>query len=194
MLNQVQKWPFVSQTSSAANTSTSQIGKNMMNNKIICRCRQIYRHLVQWLVFPSRFFQCCLLLKKAMWTWICLLCRNRSCRPWANLPDLSRTWLTVACWSSIWKSGTTQPGTGLGTVNALWVINHLLPSRGVSPQLLIVIINAVLFFLFTQNMIFSVDRSLWKFLSTCYIVSWRFRACMACDIRMMRIWMSLPAC
>ena len=76
--------------------------------------KNICRHLMKWLVFcPHPFFQICLLLKITTWTWISHQCQSRSCRLWANLQNLSRIWLTAACWSYTWKSGMTQPSTRL---------------------------------------------------------------------------------
>ena len=176
----------MSWTSHAANTDISQIGQNTMNNKIVRRFKQICGHLVQWLVFSAHFFQCCLLPKRATWTWIFPQCRSRSCRLWANLPNLSRIWLTAACWSYTWKSGMTQPSPGLCSLNAQWVINHLLLS-GECHQFW-----CCPFFLHWTWFLVLISHG--KSFSACAVLSaWWFSVCMACDISMMWIWMSLPA-
>ena len=91
--------------------------------------KSLCRRLMKWWVFcPHLFLQICLLLKITLWTSISLQCQSRLCRLWANLPSLSRIWLTAACWSYTWKSGMTSSSTRLRDLNALWVINHSLLS------------------------------------------------------------------
>lgn len=161
----------MSWTSNAANPSISQIGQNnMMSNKITCHFKKKKPVGIQWhkwLVFcPHPFFQCRLLLKKATWTWISPQCQSRSCRLWANLPNLSRIWLTAACWSCIWKSGMTQQRDG----NTPWVMRHWIRAFLGSITLMQGSYYWCPFFL-TLNTISSVIQPLLNILSTGYIVN-----------------------
>lgn len=132
--------------------------KSYVISKTICR------HLMKWLVFcPHPFFQICLLLKITTWMWISRQCQSRSCRLWANLQNLSRTWLTAACWSYTWKSGMTQPSTRLW-FNCTVGHKSLTDVWRVSLSFLVRIID-VFFFLHWKWFLVL------KFLSTCCIVN-----------------------
>ena len=121
--------------------------KSYVISKSLCR-----RLMKRWVFCPHLFLQICLLLKITRWTLISLQCQSRLCRLWANLPSLSRIWLTAACWSYTWKSGMTSSSTRLRDLNALWVM---------SSSIFVLIMDVVLFLIL--KVIFSVIQSLLVF-------------------------------
>lgn len=174
----------MSWTSNAANTSISQIGKNMMSNRVRCHFKQIYRYLVQWLIFSSPSFSVVSCSREpyehgssssvradhADSEWTCQI-----------LPGYG--WPLLAgptSGSQVWHSQAQDC-----SLNVSWVIYHLLFPRKCHHNL-----SLMPFFLLT--VIFSVNHH--ESLESCAVSEiWWYRVCLACDIRMIWIWMSLPA-